>query len=303
MSAETGTTTGTMTAQTLPSAAPILVAGFADLAPTIDMLICDVWGVVHDGQTAHPAACAALERFRAGGGCVVMVSNSPRPSVDVIVQLEGFGVTRAAFDRIVTSGDLTRGLIAQRPGQSLLHLGPPRDHTLFEGLGVRFAGPEDADYCVCTGFDDDETQTPADYAAILQRMASRGIAMICANPDLVVERGHKLIPCAGAMALAYERLGGVVAYAGKPHQPVYRRALELAAEVLGAEPPLERVAAVGDAIRTDVAGAAGLGVRSVLLLDGIHWNDAGRDDWQALHGDWLGAQAFKPTWVMARLVW
>jgi HAD superfamily hydrolase (TIGR01459 family) len=303
MSARTGTTTGTTTAQSQPSAAGTVIAGFAELAPTIDMLICDVWGVVHDGQTAHRAACSALERFRAGGGCVVMVSNAPRPGADVVVQLERFGVTHSAFDRIVTSGDLTRGLMAGRPGQPLLHLGPPRDHSLFEGLDVRFAGPADADYCVCTGFDDDETQTPADYADTLRLLASRAIPMICANPDLVVERGHKLIPCAGAMALAYERLGGVVTYAGKPHQPVYRRALELAAEVLGAEPPLDRVAAVGDAIRTDVAGAAGLGVRSLLLLDGIHWHDAGRDDWQALHGDWLGAQAVKPTWVMPRLAW
>jgi len=210
------------------AAAPRLVDGLRELAGGIDVLLCDVWGVVHNGQSAHPAACAALETYRAGGGLVVMVSNSPRPSPDVIPQLLGYGVTRSSFDRIITSGDLTRQMITARAGQPLLHLGPGRDHTLFAGLDAPRAGVEDAEYCVCTGFADDESETPDDYAAILAAMAARGLTMICANPDLIVERGHRLIPCAGAMAQVYEKLGGETIYAGKPHRPVYEQALAIA---------------------------------------------------------------------------
>jgi HAD superfamily hydrolase (TIGR01459 family) len=282
---------------------PRLVSNFNVLSCSIDVLICDVWGVVHNGQKAHVAAVAALEMFRAGGSTVIMVSNSPRPSVDVIPQLVGYGVSTTAFDRIITSGDLTRQMIKDRPGQSIAHLGPNRDHTLFADLDVQRASPETADYCICTGFTDDETETPADYAATLAIMARRGLVMICANPDLIVERGHKLIPCAGAMAEAYEKLGGQTIYAGKPHQTVYHQALALAAEVRGEPPELGRVAAIGDAIRTDVAGAHALEVRSILLLDGIHWGDVGRDDWPARYQDWLARQAFQPTFVMTRLVW
>ncbi|MCO4053879.1 MAG: TIGR01459 family HAD-type hydrolase [Bosea sp.] len=285
------------------AAAPRLVDGLRELAGGIDVLLCDVWGVVHNGQSAHPAACAALETYRAGGGLVVMVSNSPRPSPDVIPQLLGYGVTRSSFDRIITSGDLTRQMITARAGQPLLHLGPGRDHTLFAGLDAPRAGVEDAEYCVCTGFADDESETPDDYAAILAAMAARGLTMICANPDLIVERGHRLIPCAGAMAQVYEKLGGETIYAGKPHRPVYEQALAIAGELRGGPVDLARVLGIGDAIRTDVAGAHGIGVRSILLLDGIHWGDVGRQDWRDHHGDWLRAQPFQPTYVMPRLSW
>lgn len=280
-----------------------LVSGFNDLSCTLDVLICDVWGVVHNGQKAHVAAVAALEMFRASGGTVIMVSNSPRPSVDVIPQLLGYGVSTKAFDRIITSGDLTRQMIVERPGQTIVHLGPNRDHTLFAGLDVQLASSGTADYCICTGFTDDETETADDYSGTLATMARRGLTMICANPDLIVERGHKLIPCAGAIALAYEKLGGKTIYAGKPYQAVYQQALVLAAGVRGNSVELSRVAAVGDAIRTDIAGASALGVRSILLLDGIHWGDVGREGWESQYQPWLARQAFQPTYVMLRLVW
>jgi HAD superfamily hydrolase (TIGR01459 family) len=288
---------------TIRTPEPELIDGFSRLAGAIDVLICDVWGVVHNGQNAHAAACDALQRFRAGGGTVVMVSNAPRPADDVIPQLLRFGVPREAFDSIITSGDLTRSLIAERAGQGVLHLGPPRDLTLFEGLDAPFATAETAQYCVCSGFADDERETPADYADVLEQMARRRLTMICANPDLIVERGHKLIPCAGAMAEAFEALGGSTIYAGKPHQPVYRKALALAEALRGTRPDLARVKAVGDAIRTDVAGAAGMGLDAILLLDGIHWADVGREDWPAQFRPWLARQSATPRYVMERLVW
>ena len=282
---------------------PRLLDSFGEIAPLIDVLICDVWGVVHNGQTAHPQACAALERFRAGGGTVVMVSNAPRPGPDVIAQMTHYGVTLGSFDRIVTSGDVTRGLIAERAGQRAFHIGPERDLPLFDGLDVTLAGPEEADYCVCTGFHDDERETPADYAETLAALARRGLTMICGNPDLVVERGARLIPCAGAMAEAYEALGGAALYAGKPHRPVYDRALALAAELRGRPVDMGRVMAVGDAVRTDVTGAVGIGVPAILLLDGIHWHDAGAEDWRGSYAAWLARQTAQPAYVMRKLAW
>lgn len=282
---------------------PRLLDSFGEIAPLIDVLICDVWGVVHNGQNAHPQACAALERFRAGGGTVVMVSNAPRPGPDVIAQMTQYGVTLGSFDRIVTSGDVTRGLIAERAGQRAFHIGPERDLPLFEGLDVTLAGPEEADYCVCTGFLDDERETPADYAGTLATLARRGLTMICGNPDLVVERGARLIPCAGAMAEAYEAIGGAAIYAGKPHRPVYDRALALAAELRGRPVDMGRVMAVGDAVRTDVTGAVGIGVPAILLLDGIHWHDAGAEDWRGSYTAWLARQAAQPAYVMRKLAW
>ncbi len=280
-----------------------VLAGFAGIAGHTDVLICDVWGVVHNGHVAHAGACAALERFRAGGGTVIMVSNSPRPSGDVIPQMMRFGVTRASFDDIITSGDVTRGLITARSGQTVLHLGPERDRTLFEGLDAPLAKADVAAYCICTGYDDDETQTPADYADVLALIAARKLTMICANPDLVVERGDRLIPCAGAMAVAYEKLGGEAIYAGKPHRPVYVEALAMAARLRGHITPPERIRAVGDAIRTDITGAVGMGLESILLFEGIHWAEVGGESWPDNHRVWLEAQAAMPRYVMPRLVW
>lgn len=299
------TASATRTAPSAPLPAPHaeLVTGFYILSCGLDVLLCDVWGVVHNGQTAHKAACAALEMFRAGGGTVIMVSNAPRPSVDVVPQLLSYGVSAAAFDRIITSGDVTRQLITAYAGKSCVHIGPERDLTLFHGLKVALTDAASADYCICTGFADDETQTTDDYAATLDLMAARGLTMICGNPDLIVERGKKLIPCAGALAVAYEARGGAVIYAGKPHLPVYQQALMLAEQVRGAAINLARVAAIGDAVRTDVAGAAALGVRSILLLDGIHWHDVGADAWPGGYRDWLSRQAFQPHYVMPRLSW
>lgn len=289
--------------QTSTSTAYQIIDTLGAVADSIDVLICDVWGVVHNGQTAHPQACAALERLRAGGATVVMVSNAPRPGDDVIRQMLHYGVTRESFDRIITSGDVSRGLIADRSGQSVYHIGPPRDHTLFAGLDVVMAGPETADFCVCTGFFDDERETPADYAQTLALMQRRGLTMICGNPDLIVERGHRLIPCAGAMAEAYEALGGTAIYAGKPHAPVYMLALELAGQLRGAPIDTGRVMAIGDAIRTDIAGAAGLGVESILLLDGIHWQDVGGESWPENVDGWLARQSYQPSYVMRKLTW
>lgn len=288
------------------SVSPALVEGLASLADRYDLVLCDVWGVLHNGVKAYESASDALIRFRAKGGRVVLVSNAPRPGASVGVQLDGFHVPREAYDAIVTSGDLTRLAIAERLDQVVHHIGPPRDMPIYNGLDVRFGSLEEADYVVCSGFDDDERETPEDYRARLDIMLKRNLLMVCANPDLIVERGHKMLPCAGAIGLLYEEMGGEVFYAGKPHAPVYERALAVAQGLDGRAVSKARVLAVGDAIRTDIAGAVGFGIDSLLIARGIHGGELGLAQGSlVLHHvqDWVDRQAARPMAVMDMLAW
>ncbi|GJD63931.1 TIGR01459 family HAD-type hydrolase [Methylobacterium frigidaeris] len=287
-----------------------ILDGIADVASGFDLILCDVWGVLHDGVHAHRGASEALTRFRALPGArprrVVLVSNAPRPGSAVLAQLDGFGVPRTAYDTIVTSGDLTRRLMAERADAAMHHLGPDRDLPIFDGLDLTRGGPDEASHVVVTGLLDDETETAADYRGVLEPWAARGVTLICANPDLVVERGERLIPCAGAIAALYEEMGGPVVYAGKPHVPVYEAALTTAEALDGGAPlPRDRVLAVGDAIRTDIAGARAFGIASLLVARGIHAEELGVAAGAPL-GDiahWLEAQAKHPDAVIDLLRW
>jgi HAD superfamily hydrolase (TIGR01459 family) len=288
------------------------LTGLSGIADAYDVILCDVWGVLHDGSKAHPGAGDALIRFRdlpAAGRPrrVVLVSNAPRPGAGVQRILDRLGVPREAYDAIVTSGDLTRALVAEQPGIRLYHLGPERDSGIFQGLDVALAGPEEADLVLNTGLFDDRTETAEDYRETLATLRARAVPMICANPDLVVEFDGRLIPCAGLLAAAYEEIGGSVVYAGKPHRPVYEAALARAGELDGLPPPdRARVLAVGDAIRTDVAGARGVGIASLFVARGIHAEELGLTAEHHRLGaiaDWLSAQAVHPDAVIERLVW
>jgi len=287
------------------------LAGLSGIAEERDLILCDVWGVLHDGQKAHVAAGEALIRFRALPGPrrrrVVLVSNAPRPGDGVGRILDRFGVPREAYDAILTSGDLTRELIAARPGARIRHLGPERDLGVFKDLDITLVPEAEADLVVCTGLFDDRAETPDDYRDELTRLATRGLTMICANPDLVVESGNRLIPCAGLLAAAYADLGGAVVYAGKPHRPVYEAALAVAASLDGGPPDDKgRVIAIGDAIRTDIAGASAFGIASLLVARGIHAEELGVTADHHTLGDiaeWLGRQAVHPDAVIERLVW
>lgn len=285
---------------------PFHVEGLQPLADRYDLVLCDVWGVLHNGVKAYEAASDALTRFRAKGGRVVLVSNAPRPGASVGTQLDGFGVPRTAYDAIVTSGDLTRLAIQERIATIVHHIGPPRDMPIYNGLDVRFGSIDEADYVVCSGFDNDEEETVEDYRAPLEAMLRRDLLMVCANPDLIVERGHMILPCAGTIALAYEEMGGKVFYAGKPHGPVYDQALSVAAGLKGRTVPKERVLAVGDAIRTDIAGAAGFGIDSLMIARGIHAEELGlhKGDLVSDHvQDWVDRQPVQPTAFTEVLSW
>lgn len=286
--------------------------GLRAVAERYDVILCDVWGVLHDGTRAHAGAGEALIRFKAldGNGRprrVVLVSNAPRPWAGVRTILDGYGVPREAYDAILTSGDLTRSLIAERPGARLYHLGPERDATIFDGLDATRVAAAQAELVVCTGLFDDATETAEDYREALAEFRARDVPMICANPDLVVERDKRLIPCAGLIAEAYAAIGGTVTYAGKPYRPVYEAALAMAGHVDGlAAPEPSRVLAVGDALRTDIAGAAGYGIPNLLVARGIHAEELGVSAEHDTLGDvaeWLARQAVRPDAVIERLVW
>lgn len=282
------------------------VSGLEAMAGRYDLLLCDVWGVLHDGLTAFPPAGEALAQYRAGGGRVVLVSNAPRPGFVVARQLDTFGIPRHAYDAIVTSGDLTRAIVAGRGSEILFHVGPERDIRLFEGLDARFGGVEEAGYVVCTGLWDDERETVADYDPTLRAMLARDLLMVCANPDIVVERGHQLIPCAGALAAAYDALGGRSLTGGKPHRPIYEMAIRAGAEALGRAPDLGRVLAVGDAIRTDVAGGRAFGIDVLLIARGIHAKELGYGPEPFAPSaafTWLARQEAVPTSLAPELRW
>ena len=269
-----------------------------------ELLLCDVWGVIHNGVESFPAACEALQRARGQGITVVLISNSPRPAEAVVPQLDALQVPRDCYDDMVTSGDVTTAVIRQRPGQSVFHLGPARDLPIYQGLKVKLVDAETADYVVCSGLFDDTTETPEDYRPLLERMKARGLFMLCANPDVVVERGNELVYCAGALADLYQSMGGEALYAGKPYAPIYQLALERAEALRKAEVPLKRVLAIGDSVRTDLTGAASLGVDFLFLTAGIHSGEIGGDtDPEPGALKLFFEDNRMPKAVMRRLVW
>ncbi len=245
------------------------VAGLKELAGDYDSLLCDVWGVLHNGVAAFPAAVDAITRFRAVGP-VVLITNAPRPHPSVRKQLRELGVPDSAYDALVTSGDVTRALIAERPSVKLFHIGPTRDMSFYEGLDVVLASEAEAELVSCTGLSDDTTETPDDYRKLLTRLADRNLPMVCANPDIVVERGDQLVYCAGALAQLYHELGGEAVLVGKPHAPIYT----------AAKAPIEarggvRTLAVGDGLPTDIRGAVDNEFPVLFVTGGIHAADFG----------------------------
>jgi HAD superfamily hydrolase (TIGR01459 family) len=279
---------------------------FEPLARDYDVLFCDVWGVVHNGMAAFPAACDALLRFRERGGTVILITNAPRAGAAVAHILDRLNVPEVAYDAITSSGDVTRGIVAERKGQCVFHLGPKRDHSIFTGLDVRFAPLESADYVVCSGLFDDTVETPESYRDMLAAMRARSLLMVCANPDVVVERGDALVYCAGALADAYAARGGDVLYCGKPHAPIYETALATATALRGGKAPARnRVLAIGDSVRTDLKGAAAFGLDVMFVTSGLHAEHYGSreaPDMAALNKVFAEA-AVAPKAVMRALLW
>src|SRR6476659_7894552 len=241
-----------------------------DLIGDVEVVLSDIWGVVHNGIEAFPEACEALHRFRQQGGTVILITNAPRPADSVQRQLRKLEIADDTYDAIVSSGDLTRHFVADHPGRKVFWLGPERDNSIYRGLDPVLAPLEQADYIICTGPFDDETESAEDYRTMMMRARERKLTLICANPDIVVERGDRLIYCAGAIAELYRELGGEVIFYGKPHRPIYERAMALAAERSGHKAQLNRVLAIGDSVRTDLTGAREFGIDCLFVTRGIH---------------------------------
>lgn len=281
-----------------------IVQGLGTLRECYDALLCDIWGVVHNGMAPFPEAIRALQSWRASGGQVVLITNAPRPSLSLVPQFDKIGVPHDIYDHMTSSGDVTRVELERFRGCKVFHLGPERDNPLLDGLDLEKTSLEDADFILCSGLFDDETETPDDYDDFLQEALGHGLEMVCANPDIVVQRGDKLIYCGGAIAQAYEERGGKATYAGKPHAPIYDHCLGLIATRSG-KMPRERVLVVGDGPKTDIRGALKQGFDSLFIGGGIHsedcFNSDGGLDQEGME-EVFGSDGNWPTFAMPWLV-
>jgi HAD superfamily hydrolase (TIGR01459 family) len=294
---------------TLIAPAIPIIGSIKEIGSRYRAWVVDIWGVMHNGHRAFPGAVAAARRFRQHGAILVLLSNSPRPTIGVQEQLRRLGVPDDAYDATVTSGDLTRYELGKHEGATVFHLGPERDLPIFDGIPVKLGRSEDAELVVCSGLFDDETETPEDYEDLLQELASRKLVMICANPDHLVERGDKLVYCAGALAAIYEKLGGTVLYAGKPYAPIYALALKIISDLAGRTVTKDEVLAIGDGVNTDIAGAAGFGIDAIFVASGLHvpansGGEAGPETLDERHLAELFADAKRrPLGAMRALAW
>jgi HAD superfamily hydrolase (TIGR01459 family) len=279
----------------------VCIDSIAPLASSTGVWFVDIWGVLHNGVAPFAPAVDACIAFRTDGGRVILVSNSPRLAAGVQAQLDSIGVARAAYDRIITSGDVSRALVAKWAGKTVVHIGPVRDRAIFEGLGVNLGNAAESACAVCTGLFDDERETPDDYSALLTDLHRRAVPMICANPDKTVLRGGRTIYCAGAIAATYEALGGHVSYAGKPFAPIYEVAFGIAETLCGVPVEKSRVLAIGDGIATDIEGASRAGIRSVFIASGLHGPASG--DLAASVDGLFSEAAIKPVAAMRGLAW
>lgn len=258
-----------------PAITPRMLDGLAAIAADYDAALVDIWGVIHNGRTPFLDAIEACRRFRAERGPVVLISNSPRPSDAIPAQMAAIGAGTDFFDGIVTSGDATRAVFAARAPGPAFKLGPDRDDPIYDGTGLTFAPLEAATFISCTGLFDDENEGPDDYRDLLDAAKARDLDLVCANPDVTVLRGTKLIYCAGALAEAYAGIGGRVVLCGKPHAPIYALARERLVAAGAATDA--RILAVGDGPLTDLRGAATQGLDALFVIAGLDPEAAAAD--------------------------
>ena len=287
-----------------------IIRSLSDLSGQYDALFCDLWGCLHNGIAPFPAAVAALQAFRAGGGKVILVTNAPRPKSSVIKQLDGMGLPRDTWDDVATSGDASQlAMLSGAVGTRVHHIGAPKDEPFFTDFGddlrelaaqttITRVPLDQAQGIVCTGLADDLTETPDDYRAQLLLGKTMGLKMLCANPDLIVDMGERRLYCAGALAAEYEQMGGEALYYGKPHPPIY----DLARRRLGLDDP--RILCVGDGIGTDVQGGVAEGLDTLFITGGIAAKEFGADSAnpdKGLLDTYLQNQQLSATWAIGHL--
>ena len=292
-----------------------ILRSLADLSGRYDAVFCDLWGCLHNGQVAFPAAVAALQGFRANGGRVVLLTNAPRPASSVIKQLDGLGAPRDCWDIVVTSGDAAQmGMLSGAVGRKIHHIGAPKDEVFFTDFAEDLAAYaktqapiervalKDAEGIVCTGLTDDLTETPDDYRADLLLGKTLGLPMLCANPDIVVDLGDKRLFCAGALAEVYQQMGGTALYFGKPHPPIYDLARRRLGEMSGLADP--QILCIGDGISTDIQGGMSEGLDTLFITGGLEAHRFGPDietPDQRLLNDWIEGSELSATFAMGRL--
>jgi HAD superfamily hydrolase (TIGR01459 family) len=290
-----------------------IIAALAEVSDRYDAVFCDLWGCLHNGQTPFPAAVSALESYRNSGGTVVLLTNAPRPNSYVEQQLDRLGVPRDCWDLIVSSGDAAQdAMLSGAVGRSVWHLGPAKDEGFFTNIPDtrRNAPPitlvplEDAEGIVCTGPFDDLTDVPDDYRDRFLYAKTKGLKLLCANPDLVVDLGDKRIYCAGALAALYTEMGGTSLYHGKPHPPVYDVARRRLSALTGSDPDPSRILAIGDGIATDVQGGIAEGIDTLFVTGGLAADQFGPDSDNPNKGlleAWLSTQQLSPTFAIGKL--
>ena len=265
-----------------------IIANLAALTGRYDVVFCDLWGCLHNGKTPFPAAVASLQGYRAAGGRVVLLTNAPRPKSSIAAQLGAMGVPGDAWDEIVTSGDAAQyAMLSGAVGRRVAFIGAAKDEPFFTDFAGDLAGyaatqapiqrvpMAEAEGIICTGLRDDATETPDDYRAELLLGKTLGLPMLCANPDIIVDYGDKRLFCAGALAEAYEAMGGTALYFGKPHPPIY----DLARRRLGALGLTEdaQILCIGDGIGTDIQGGMAEGLDTLFVTGGIAADQFGPD--------------------------
>lgn len=282
-----------------------IIGSFSEIADGYDAILCDLWGCYHDGIRPYPAAVEACRAFRARGGRVILLTNAPRPPGSIRRFLDGIGSPHDSYDAIVSSGGACQAAIAEgRFGRAIHYVGPERDLHMLGDIGFSSAPVAEAGAVLVTGFRNDRTEHPDDYAAEIAEWRRHGLPVLCANPDLVVDYGEERRWCAGAIAAAYAEAGGEVVWFGKPHAPIYRRCFEVLEEIAGAPVPPARIIAAGDGIATDVAGAAATGLDALFVTGGLAAGELGADPEHpdAAHLDsWLAGHGQTPRYAIGRL--
>ncbi|MEM7671693.1 MAG: TIGR01459 family HAD-type hydrolase [Pseudomonadota bacterium] len=282
-----------------------LIGSLAEISEQYDAVFCDLWGCYHDGITPFPAAVAACHAMRDRGGIVVLLTNAPRPADQVKAFLDKIGGPEDSYDAIVSSGAACQGgLTSGKWGDRFYYLGPDRDLHMLTGLGLEPVPEDTAQAVLCTGLVDEWNQGLEDYVEQLARLAARGLPMLCANPDIIVDRGEQRFWCAGALARDYAKLGGEVIYFGKPHAPIYDWALEVLAETAGRPVPPARVLAIGDGPATDVKGGCDYGLDTLFVTGGLALGELGPDPEHpdpALLETYLAEHGLTPRYAIGRL--
>lgn len=290
-----------------------ILTSFSEISTDYTLALVDIWGCVHNGREVYKAAEAALTAFRQAGGCVVLVTNAPRPRDGVQAQLDRMGLARNAYDGIATSGDAAQaGMLMGAVGRRVWHLGPPKDDAFFTTLPdwaadqppINRVSFDEAEGIICTGPFDEMTETPEDYRGRFLSAKARGLKLLCANPDIVVDYGETRIYCAGALAQLYDEMGGESFYFGKPHPPIYDLARRVASQSTGLRFSEDRTIAIGDGIHTDIKGGIGEGIDTLFITGGLSAGEFGRDVANpdgALLKAWTEIEGLHPTFAMGYL--